>query len=263
MSYINKTVSVKAIIAKVKRTFRPTGGGWINDAVEDIGWAIQAIGYHAGFEKKQTAPPYLKVANFRTKLPCDVERIIAVEQLLPDGRNIDRLNPDGTTPYPLNEYDSSCNYKGVKMLLGSDQTGYGLSSDTERTTEISPGAPYYNLNIDYIITSFEQGLIKLHYIGFALDKEGLPRVLDDADYKMALEWYVFYNMILRGYKHPEVTWKEAFQMWESYKLKAENACKIPSIDGAERFRNSWTRFSVGSEWSKDFFMNLEQPTFIE
>lgn len=264
MAYINKTVSCKAIIAKIQRTFRPTGSTWINEAIEDIGWAIQGIGYHAGFEKKQTEPPYLQVKNNRAKIPCDVERIIAIEQLLPDAYSEgNTLNPDGTTPSPNLVYNSNCIYSGVKMILGSDQSGYGIGSDNPRTTAIQPGAPYYNLNTDFVITSFEEGLIKLHYIGFALDKDGMPRILDDFDYKTAVEWYLVSNMILKGYKHPELDYKSAFQMWEMYRLRAENAPKVPSIDGAERFRNTWTRFALGNEWAGDFFMNLEQPTYTE
>ncbi|MFN7465260.1 MAG: hypothetical protein ACK53T_01365 [Planctomycetota bacterium] len=264
MPHIHKLTSVSTILNKVQRTFRPPDSSWIGDAIEDIGLAIQAIGYHAGFEHKQTEPPYIKVTNNRAKVPCHVERIKVIEQLLPDAfseRNL--LNPDGTTPFPQVEYNPDCTYRGVKMFLGSDQTGYGFAEDNPRTTGISPGAPYYNLDGDYIYTSFTEGLIKLHYVGFALDKNGYPRILDDADYKMAVEWYVVYNMLLKGFKHPDLSWKDAYQMWETYRLRAENAPKMPSIDAAERFRNTWSRFAIGNEWGQEFFMNLEQPSNIE
>lgn len=261
MAYTGRFISSKEIIAKIARTFRPSGSSWIAEAIEDMGWAIPAIGYHGGFENKQTEPPYLLVRHHRVKIPCDVERIIAVEQLLPDGSNTNRLNPDGTTPTV--EYDSSCTYKGTRMRLGSDLTGYGLAQDNTRTTDVKPNADYYNLNSDYVITSFEQGLIKLHYIGYATDKDNFPKIIDDPDYKMAIEWYLFSQMILKGYKHPEIGFKQAFELWEMYRLRAENAIKVPSLDSAERFRNTWSRFTGGNEYSGDFFMNFEQPQYID
>jgi hypothetical protein len=264
MAYTGKFISSKEVIAAIARTFRPTGSSWINEAVEDIGWAIQAIGYHAGFEEKQTEPPYLSVKHNRAKIPCDVERIIAVEQLIPTeypGENI--LNVDGTTPFPQPiEYDASCTYRGLRMRLGSDLTGLSLAQDNPRTTDVSPDANYYNLNSDYVVTSFTEGLIKLHYIGFAIDKDNFPKIIDDADYKLAIQWYLFSNMILKGHKHPELSYKDAFQMWEMYRLRAENAVKIQSLDSAERFRSMWNRFSTASHYSEDFFMNSEQPQYI-
>ncbi len=265
MAYAGKFVSSKKIIAKIGRTFRPTGSSWINDAIEDMGWAIPAIGYHAGFENKQSEPPYLTVQHNRVKIPCCVERIIAVEQLIPDASSTNILNPDGTTPYPQasTTYNSQCTYRGVRLPLGSDLTGYGLAQDNGRTTHVRPSADYYNLNSDFVVTSFTNGLIKLHYIAYAVDKDNFPKIVDDPDYSMALEWYLFAQMILRGYKHPEIGFKQAFELWEMYRLRAENAVKMPSLDSAERFRNTWNRFATGNEYAADFFMNGEQSQYID
>ena len=258
MSHLSKTTSCKTILAAISRTFKPTSSSWMNEAIEDIGWGIQAIGYHAGFVKKQTPPPYLTVANHRAKIPCDVERIRVVEKLTLSNQTSHVLNPDGTTPSPEELIVNGCTYIGVKLPLGSDETGYGLAEDNPRTTKITPVRDYYNLNSDFIITRFETGLIKLHYDGFDVDKEGLPRVIDDADYKMALQWYCVQNMILKGYRHPEVSYKDAFNFWELYRLRAENACKVQSIDAAERFTASWVRFAGNSQFSGNFFMHSEQ-----
>lgn len=261
MAYVNNFTSSKEIIAKIARTFKPNGSSWVSEAIEDMGWAIQAIGYHAGFEKKSTEPPYISIQHNRGKIPCDVERIIAVEYLSPDYNSDNILNPDGTTPYPLSQYNSNCQYKGVRLPLGSDLTGYSLSQDNPRTSHVQPGADYYNLNSDYIVTSFSEGLVRLHYIGFALDKDGLPKILNDADYKMALEWYCIANMILKGYKHPELSFDKAWQFWDMYRLRAENAPKGLSLDGADRFKAGWGRVTTGVT-NTEFFMNFEQGSTI-
>jgi len=264
MSHINKTVSCKAVLAKVARTFKPSDSVWIRDAIEDIGWGIQAIGYHSGFIKKATSYPYITVANYRAIIPCDVERIIHVEYLNPAPPYAGHvLNPDGTTPFPQPNYDenTTChpNYRGVKLPLGTDTSGYGDS----QTTGAQAQGNYYLLNGGYIITSFKEGLIKLHYSAFNTDKEGLPLVIDDFDYKSCLEFYVVSQMILRGMKHPSMEYVTAFQQFETYRLRAENACKVLSLDAAERFAAVWPRYVNNFEWSRDFYIGLEQREFID
>jgi hypothetical protein len=263
MAHINKMVSCNEVLAEILRTFKPAGSSWITEAIEDIGWAIQGIGYHAGLEDKATEPPYITVNNHRGKIPCDVERLIHVEQLLPLDISGHVLNPNGTTPFPQPTVNTDvCSYKGVRMKLGSDTTNSSLSERNPRTTAISPTVPYYTLNGDYVVTEFEKGLIKLYYVGFSVDTDGLPRIIDDFDYKSAVKWYCVQSMILKGYKHPEISWKDAFQMWETYRLRAENAPKMPSLDGAERFRNSWNRFANNLELGENYYMHLEQPEYI-
>lgn len=262
MGYTGKMTSCKRVLAAIERTFKPSGSSWINEAIEDIGWAIPAIGYHIGFQKKQTAYPYLTVAHNRTKIPCDVERIIAVEMLVPTSSQSNVLNPDGTTPEPSDEETCITSYRGVRLPLGSDLTGYGLAEDNLRTTQITPGSYYYNLNADYVVTSFTDGLIKLHYIGYALDKDQMPMIVDDPDYIKALEWYCFSNMLLKGYKHVEVGYKDAFAMWEMYRLRAENAGKMQSLDGADRFRATFVRVNNGVHITNEFFMGMEQTEYI-
>lgn len=259
MSYIQKTVSCKAILAKIGRTFKPSNSGWIIEAIEDIGWAIQAIGYHAGFEKKDSGK--IQVTNHRYKIPCDLERITAVGYFVPSGTGDNILNPDGSTPDISQEDDAYCGYKEVKLLLGSDLTGYGLSTDNPRTTSMTPATPYYNLNPDYIITSFETGQIRIYGVGFSVDKEGFPTIIDDFDYKSCVEWYIVSQMILSGYKNPEINYKMANEMFDMYRKKAEAACKVPSLDGMERFAASWLRFSGTREVPGDFFMNMEQKEY--
>lgn len=264
MSHLHKTVSCKAIIAAINRTLRPSSSSWINEAIEDIGWAIQGIGYHAGFEDFSTESPYLTVKHNRAKIPCEVERIKHVEWMVPvnsAGNQI--LNPDGTTPFPQeSEEIDICSYKGIRLKLGSDSTNSSSDERTPRTTHISPGQSYYNLNSDYVVTSFESGYIKLYGTRFIIDKEGLPKVIDDFDYKTAVQWYIIQNMLFKGHKHPELNWKDAFQMWEMYRLRAENSCKVMGLDGADRLQNSWNRFATGVHIGDNFYMGMEQAELI-
>jgi hypothetical protein len=260
MNYIHKKASAKTIIAAIYMRLKPSNSSWVNEAIEDIGWAIQGIGYHAGFINKATEPPYLRIANNRLEIPCDVERILHVEKLLPENETEAVLNPDGTTDY---EYSSNKKYRGVRLRLGSDTSGLSLGERTPRTTLIEPNSEYYLINSNYLITSFTEGLIKLHYIGFDTDKDGLPKVIDDFNYKEAVIWFCIRNMILKGYNNPNINFQYADAKWEEYRYKAENAVKMMGIDGAERFRNSYLRAVRNVEIGSDFYMHLEQPEYID
>jgi hypothetical protein len=265
MSQHLKTISSQHVVSKISRTFKPPDSTWIEDCIEDIGWAIQAIGYHAGFIKKSTPPPYITVANHRGKIPCDVERVMFVESLKVDSSAQNTLNPDGTTPYPQTD-DEVCPpvYKGVKMLLSSDRSMPAIDEETPRTTNMNTSALYnsYWINGDYIVTGFESGLIKIHGIHFNIDKKGAPNIVDDFDYKSCCEFYCIAQMIFRGFKHPELSYRDAFAMFEMYRLRAENACKVMGLDSAERFDKSINRYIRSVDFGANFYAGLEQQEYI-
>jgi hypothetical protein len=263
MSHL-KTLSSQHIISKIARTFKPSDSHWINDALEDIGWAIQAIGYHAGFVDKETEPPYITVLHHRGKIPCDVERILAVESLVAVSGSSKVLNPDGTTPFPQPDPTDSCTYKGVKMTLSSDISLGTISETTPKTSRMNTEllTNTYSLNDNYVITGFEKGLIKLIYKGFPLDKEGMPMIIDDFDYKSCLEFYCVSQMLLRGWKHPVMDYDRAFASFNFYLPKAENAVKMLSLDRAQRFEASWNRYVRSVDFSGNYFAGLEQTEYI-
>lgn len=259
MTYITKTVSSSSIIAKVYRTLRPSDSSWIVGAIEDIGWAIQAIGYHTGFVDKTTQhDERLLVKGHRVKIPCVAERIKMVEIFLDSMKSKTvYLNADGTVrKMPEEEYNKR---KTTRLHLGADLSGYGLSAESPRTTHTSPSTPYYQLNGDYIITSYEECELKLHYKAFNVDDEGLPLIIDDFDYKTCVYWYVIKEALLSGdYANASVNYKTAFEMFEMYLPRAQNAGKMPSIDGMARFAAGWTRMNLGHAVDNEYFMGMEQ-----
>ena len=104
---IYKTVSAKAVIAKVYRDLKPSTDNWVVDAVEWIGEGLEYIGYYTGLEKKAST---LSIANHRAVLPCDLVDIIQVE------------------------------YNGSHLHYGTDTTGYDLPN-AKRTTNPQPYTP--------------------------------------------------------------------------------------------------------------------------
>lgn len=260
-----KVISSQSIISKISRTYRPTDSSWINEAIENIGWAIQAIGYHANFIIKSTEPPYISVNNHRGKIPCDVERVIHVESLQIERSSLNILNPDGTTPFPQpDQFQDDCNYKGIKMSLASDTSLPSEDENTPRTTAMntSPLENSYWINGDYIVTGFEKGLIKIHGVHFNIDKKGMPNVVDEFNYKTCCEYYCLAQIIAGGFKHPELNYATCFALFEKFRDKAENACKMLSLDRADRLEKSWNRYARSIDFGANFYAGLNNQEYI-
>lgn len=266
MAYINKTVSCYAILAKIA-ALKPSTSDWMAKTMEDIGWAIQGIGYHCNFIDKQTNyRELLEVKGHRVIIPCEVERIYAVEYFsktaVTDSLNL--LNPDGTNR-ELTEQEIKQYFRGSRLRLGSDISLAGLSDTNPRTTVIQPNGDYYIINGDYIVTSFESGFyLKLYYKAFATDKDGLPLIIDDHDYKEAVYWYCLSQLILQGSINlPNIDFKFAHEMWDSKRPLAANNVKMPSIDGMEKFKNGWLRYTSSINNYSNFNMHGEQPEYLD
>lgn len=259
---VYRTTSSKAVLARVWRTFKPTEPGWKFDAVAWIGEGLEMIGHFSGTYRKSSPVKgetgAIVTKNHRAKLPCDLESIFGVE------------------------------YNGYRLPYGGDITLPGLVCD-ERTTAIEPqnvdhneellmgtskvnisplpaqSIPtndYYQINPDYIITSFESGHVRLHYNAFYTDKDGLPLIPDRSEFVVALSWYIMMNMLLGGYKHPVVNFQEAQRQWDHYATLAANYAAYPSIDKMDLFRRMWTRMIPEDNFPDDFFMGAEQSQDI-
>lgn len=263
MSFI-RTTSCQTIVSKIARTFKPSDSTWIVDCIEDIGWAIQAIGYHAGFVDKETEPPYLQVKHHRARIPCDVDSINAVEWLVfsSQGKNLMDEYGNNIEPIPLDRCEKPL---GIQMVLSSDISLSSIGEKTPRTTRMNTNIleNTYSINDNYVITGFEKGYIKLYYSGFNIDKDGYPVVLDDFHYKTALEYYCLTQMIHRGFKPSSgIDYRETEQKFEVYRYRAENACKAMGLAEARRFEAAFNRYARGANFGDNFFAGLEQQEYI-
>ncbi len=261
MSYITKKVSSRAILAKVYRTIRPKDSDWLASAIEDIGWAIQGIGYHIGFEQKATPDntPFC-VVDHRIKVPCDCERVLFVEQYTSAFTPMNAMDAEG---YNIESTDNSNCRKTSRLPKGTDIRLKSLDRTTGSTTIVTPINNYYDVQGDFIITGFPTCELKVHYMAFPTDEEGLPMVIDDFDYKTSVFWYVIAQMILSGYKIPDLNFLQANALFEKHMAIASNNCKMPSIDGMEAFKNMWLRYSGQEKFHRNFGINFENAEYID
>jgi hypothetical protein len=255
---IYKSVSSKAVIAKVFRDLKPTTDTWVIDAVEWIGEALEFIGYIGGLERKALT---LKVKNHRALLPCELVDILQVEyqgSALPYGTDttgFDLPNAKRTTspsPYSPGSITTAAVFKtkANEHPSGADT----FKEQKEVTSSGYGGGDYYVINPDYLQTSFEKGDVKVHFSSYPICKDGFPKVPDNIYYKQALEWYVIRQMLMGGYSHPFINWQVADQKWGHYCVAAQNDAAYPSIDKMESFKNMWVRMIPNINAHSDFFM---------
>lgn len=260
-----KTISSRGMLQRISTMFGVGNSNWHSDAIDWIGDAIQFIGYHAGFETK---PIILEINNFRCNIPNCLESLNYIMyngHRLPLGIDksdygfVNRVGPLADR-LPLATYENALMLNKeidrlavLQQQLDADPTNPNLIDAiidcnfliTTYVKDLRLGQyaqysrEWYNIEGDYIKTSFVKGNIQLNANAFIVDEFGYPRVIDAAKYKEAVSWFVISRLILQGYKHPELSWKDANEEWEMWRVRASNEQKMPDIDQLERFTNRW------------------------
>jgi hypothetical protein len=204
---IYKSISSKALIAKIYRDFKPNNSSWVNDAIEWMGEAIACINAFHGFIDTSKC---INIVDYRGKLPCDLEQLQGITYC---GKKLERTG-------------------GIKSKR------HCKSSHFLHNT-ICCNVNSYSLNPNYIHTSFKEGEIIVYYLGLDVDNDGFPNIPDNFFVKEAISWYIISRMLLRGFKHPVVNYEMADTKWIIFYPRAQNACKFPDIDGQDLFKRTY------------------------
>ncbi|KKN88753.1 hypothetical protein LCGC14_0246440 [marine sediment metagenome] len=277
--------STEQILIKIKRQYGINIANRRADAIMFIGEAIEAIGYHTGFE---TVVEELTVSNYRVKKPYrfvggeDNLSIFYGTYSLPLSRNQYNLR------YPhLGDTEESADANAVKVAelqkevdrydaliitLATDPTDQDIidavaesqttiSSMTRalkiETQPIDDVVDSYNIQGDWIQTTFVSGTIEVHYKAFFVDETTeYPMIVDTFKYRQAVMWYVFSRLLLSGETHGEFNFKKADLEWDYYRDQARQEPKMPSIDMSEEFTNHWTRMSLNGRFMEEAFMEV-------
>lgn len=163
---------------------------------------LRIVGVPSMFSEKVI---YLKVDNYRAKLPCDYYKVI---QVRPKGR--------------------------PALIASTDSFFMGGRYRDENNT--------YKIQGNIIYTSLEDDTLELAYLAIETDKDGYPLIPDNSSFTRALELYIkkqwFTILFDLGKINPNVlqntqqeyAWAVGDCMTEFNRL---------SIDEMEAFSNSW------------------------
>lgn len=102
----------------------------------------------------------------------------------------------------------------------------------------------YQLNNDFIFTSFEEGTVEIAYDKLPIGEDNLPLIPDNAATIEAMTWYVAYKIAYKLWLQERMTseklkYIEREKDW--YVGKAIGKGKMPSIDQMETFKNMTLR----------------------
>lgn len=216
---VYKTCSIDRVIGRIYRDFKPSNSGWVDDAIEWVGEAIDIMKVHQGYGEQHIS---VNVVDYRFKLPCGIENLLAVTY----GNK--RLQRSG-----------GINHKNTAKCTASN-----LMLNVQES---------YSLNPNYGHTTFKEGCVTVYYEGIELDCNGFPTVIDDAVYIEALTWYVMARMLLRGFKHQTITYEFADMKWEKTYPKAQNRFRMCDIDEQEVFKKSWVGAVKNTNLANELF----------
>lgn len=213
--------STGKLIAKIFRDLKLTNGNWIDDAIEWVADALDAIGAPTSTIKKVEILP---VKDFRADMPIDLYLI-----------NMVSYNP---------AQDGSMEQTDYKVPLRYESSEFPMGLHCDNCVNMTAVAPEgYYLNGNFIHTTFETGFICLSYQAVPTDENCWPMFPDAQTFRQAIYWYIIMKMMEGGYEHPNrgINYQTAVFQWEKYCTQAENESKMLDFDRAESFKNSWLR----------------------
>lgn len=208
-------VSSFAVLHQFTRRFRPSGDGWVSDAIEDIGAALNIMHMHGAM--MQTVCE-ITITGYRGKLPCNAEAIDYFE------------------------------YENCYLPITHKNRVPG--NGTLDPHVIAHGT----INGPWLRTNFETGTVIVHYEIYPVDEKGFPMIHDSQLLFEALIWYIGRNYLMAGYTHPIITFPYADAMWEKAWPRAQNDVNFPSTQNAERFQYMWNTLIPNTTYQYKAYM---------
>jgi hypothetical protein len=263
----SKTVSVERVIEKLLREYPFIQSvDWI-DFLEYIGDCIDLIGSNASYIAKITDgnedlghPSPILIENYRGQLPCDLVKVNQVREWCnksPMVYSSDSFHSATTPCYPTVDTTELSEDFGQTSLSFNSELAVTLNNTSDSCNILS-----YNLNNNYIFTSFESGQVEMAYTAFPTDVRGYPLIPDDIKFITACAAYV--------------AEREGFKLWLSDKLAdrkydklvqersfyigaANTRGNMPSKDKMESLKNQWLRLIPRVNEHSNFFKGLSEP----
>ena len=213
-------VSLKEIINRVYRQ----GGDIVDDITEDdvITYTIELIGVVGVPALFEHKVVDLEVKKYKATLPCDF-----VEE------------------------------EGVKCC---NNVAFNASTDMYRVEDSKTFMPTYKIQGDYIVTSIEEGYIRLAYTAIKTDDDGYPMIVDNQSFIRALVSYIIYKRVYTNYINGRLPNENIMERIErDYEFNIAQATQKltqPTIDEFENVARMMNSFIFKHNARKSGFKNL-------
>jgi hypothetical protein len=261
---VYKTTSIKPIIARIIRNTRITDMTYADDMMEWIGEGLNRMMIRWRLEKTNKV---LEIKNHSAKLPCGLVTLNAViangQRLRKGTSSIDVriknniVSTDDLATYFVHDTTikpEDLNQQNFQLLRGED---------IKMEASLLIGA-FYDLQYDYIKTSFCDGYVTIAYTVAPVDKEGYPLAPDLEETREALFWYVCSRLCFTGYKLPDPSMDFKFCDKQATKFfrKAKNIIKEQSVDEKEAQVQLLNNLIPPDNYYSTFFMSGEQRKYV-
>lgn len=202
----NKLISCKGFIGELMEDMNLDIIDYVDTVYRWIESAIEQVGAIKSFPLQYEV---LEVKDWKTELPCNIKWFHSAWTKCWE-------NCNQGIGY-LNVVDSP--FMANRELMGR----YNGTGNMARIDGSS-------LNVE-----FEKGHVLIIYRSIPRDSEGLPMIIDNAFLKEALGYYIIYRMILKGIKHPTLSFETALQLWNTMYPRASNDIDWFTLPELEEF----------------------------
>ena len=146
--------------------------------------------------------------------------------------------------------------EGVKCC---NNRTFNASTDMFDIKENPTLTPTYKIQGDFIVTSVEEGFIKLAYTAIKTDEEGYPMITDDKAFIRALVEYIVYKKMQTEYINGRVErnrYKDIEDLYETDAAIAESSLRKVTIDEFNNISRMMNSFIFRANARKTGFRNL-------
>jgi hypothetical protein len=154
---------------------------------------------------------------------------------------IEIVNGRGTLPSDFHQLYQAREYC-MNRPMRSSQYNYLIST---HSPDYYAGSDLtYNINNDYIFTSFQEGKVELAYYAFPIDEKGYPMVPNDERYIQAVESYITHRITTKLWMQDKMS-TDKQKYWEAewlfYVNSARSKDNVLTVDQAESLKNQLLR----------------------
>jgi hypothetical protein len=226
---IYEQISSREVIRRVYDHYDILSSDWEPRAYEWIGEALNHMNIYDGFIPCHED---VEVKNHIGQLPCFIQGLKAIE------------------------------YMKIRQIRVNSANKH----DVEQADEF-PNKGTYQLNSDgTFVSGYKDATMRVHYFKLAskfceeLNME-IPLVPNREKVLLAIEYYLLFRIIARGYKHPiyslasHLNDNNPNKLWQKWFLKAKNSAKGLDRDAREIHRKLWTSLVLNPDATDISFHN--------
>lgn len=226
---------------------------WIPEAMEIMRW--EAPLSHEWED--------IKIVFHKGRLPCGLVFIDAVEwagHRLPHGNSVKNIRTSQHKDDHVLQPETWTSH--ITKTPTPDGNGIYFSTLDKVRAMPEHNRHYYQLELNHILTSFPDGMVRVYYRYTPRDERGLPLIPNNMNFRQCLYWYVRGRMIGAGWEDPVFKYDYCDAQYEKFMERALGEIDFPSPDQMEQRVHTFARFIPPENYYENYFeVNRAEPFY--